>query len=1050
MKKHSSTETIDALQIIEQTGDPVDGRRRFRRGFQASLSRGSLLLVEGATVGLTAGNHEIFAAPAIGALGAVGVGMVYGAGRLVERQRVKRADALQDMVRSALGEPIDIVRSGSKKDASLTLRWYGAEEADAGRDTVRRLAQLNAAAREYAITRLAIGADWIDETLLSQAEPETYGTITSGVTWMAEHKNTRLSVNDLKTDDAVLLATPDQIDALLETLRSTGDTRLLGELIDASDDQQLRAAYDSYLAHPQGGMTELVRQAHLSLSRSLDEHIGDETHIARDMYGNPNRQRVYRTVHIERGRLNILGQSLDTQTGVMNQDHEAADLLRLCGVETLDELIEQCDTDDEHMAARRQRLTTAIYLLAHQEDERRSAHGGLHQVDLDMRSSEETFFQRMTSEQVYRLRLRTKLSRTIEYGVRSRVKATLGAAGLYLGAMALGGGVAVGADALETMLYHQQIELCKESVPSYGAMMKAEPMTATHDTYQTADHECDAWYAHAHPVEAMFSQSVNELDDIEFELSTQALDWLYDVVGSDTLHAVIGSTADWPKTEWLANSLQTPPPSYYRDNFDQSFMGDVDLKANQTIYTVTSPKGRTSEGYWYGEVFDKASVLGNDFHFERTEPPLNDATKDGEGYAFITAPSDELIKQLDMSAEFIVTSPYVKSGMTDLPVHEGTGVAGAVIVDANDPSRMLKPREVAKSTVTGLYTISLSEADIDAMWNTGIKTPQLKYWLTPETPARSHFAGPLQYPSIYAPIKPGELVHSDDMAAMAAARKRLAQDAKAALGLSPGASDSEVLAAIRDGKTYSFTPLADSGTKLNLPATDDAYGQMDQLAQEIERLHSLNCNLASAAYLFATADGPGLVNQAQGFHDNGDGQLTQRESHAWLVDVNGKKIDPTPTSGNVSEDALKPASKAQEAPSAPSGTGEVALTGMAVLGALMLGIRRRRDLLQRALELRLQVAIRGKHAPRAMDVMESSLYGAPVLRADRDWATTLPFDTHGAVAERLSRLVPVGGLSTESHEAIHESLANPTLRPAERRATKRLLRASKLVDKTRQ
>jgi hypothetical protein len=1054
MRKQQPTEVTGALQAIKHGGDPIDRQKQFSRGVASALHRHPFVAAESLLFGVTAGNHEIFAYPAFGALGIVGAGMVYGGGLLTERHRLKKANALQDIVRATVQEPVDIIRSGDPKDRQLTMRWYGAEaEGATPRDVVRRLSRLNEAARSYDIPELAIGASWLDDMLEPNTDMEPYGTIVDGESLATDLKQSPAGIHDQLGDVNVLLSTPEQIDALIDHLRSTADVHLLGDLIDRTNDQQLKDVYDQYVQHPEYGIGDVIRQAHVHLSRSLDEHISDEMHMVKDLYGIPQRQRLYRTANVERDRLNILGQSLDTQTGTMVQGHEAADLLHLCGVETLEELIELCEADDERTSGRQQ-LAAAIYLMAYHRDETKTVHGGARSDTAGVpQETVPTLFERMETEgmPLFPRRFGAR-PRTIEYGSRSPVKTAIGVLAISTSLIGLGAGVGGGMSLLATSAYDHQKAVCAETFPAYDEIVKnVFSVDTTRESLVKIFDDCDAFYAGTYPIEANAVAVIDAVSQVEADASSHTLTWLYDVLGPETLRQLAGTAADWPEQDWLRQALRDAPPSYYTDMVSQSFTGDVNQTQNQTVYNVTSPKGVSSAGYWYGGVFDKVSLAGGNFHFDSSDAPLNGGTLANPqlGYSYIGAPNDLQIQTLDASAELIVTTPYVHSGTVSLPVHEGMTIAEVVITDENDSTRIVRPQSVARSLTTGLYSMALSDKDTDAMWNAGIRTPMLKYWLTPDTNTDyySHFRSALKYPQIYAAPKQGEYISNVDTAAMAAARTELAHEAKAALGLAPTATDAQVLDAIRLGKKYSYTPLADNGVKLDLAPHDDTYQQLDDLAKKIEQLDSLNCNLASAAYVLATADSPTEVNEVQGFHDDGDGKLTQLEAHAWLETLRGQRIDPTPT-GGTSSAAPSPAEATHETGSLlPPGGVEATLATMGALGAMVVGIRRRRDLLQRTLELRMQLAMRGDHASRAMDVVESALYGNPAQHATRDWATALPFAENGTVSERLRRVVPATGLSADNVQAVHESLANPSLQQGQRRAVKRLLRASKLVHK---
>jgi hypothetical protein len=140
----------------------------------------------------------------------------------------------------------------------------------------------------------------------------------------------------------------------------------------------------------------------------------------------------------------------------------------------------------------------------------------------------------------------------------------------------------------------------------------------------------------------------------------------------------------------------------------------------------------------------------------------------------------------------------------------------------------------------------------------------------------------------------------------------LSQHDVAAIRQSLGVKDNQdaksVSGAIAAGRDYSFTPYGDSDAVSNV----NVYGSSSEASistKEILRLvgqyaanmDKANCNVAGLIEILSTrgVDGKRFLNAINGFHENGDGVLSQVESHAWVVASDGKFIDATPGGGTI-------------------------------------------------------------------------------------------------------------------------------------------------------
>jgi len=115
------------------------------------------------------------------------------------------------------------------------------------------------------------------------------------------------------------------------------------------------------------------------------------------------------------------------------------------------------------------------------------------------------------------------------------------------------------------------------------------------------------------------------------------------------------------------------------------------------------------------------------------------------------------------------------------------------------------------------------------------------------------------------------------------------------LGLNSDASLEEILVAIKS-KNYSKTPIKDA----NLTNYIKNLNENDYF-ETIASLDSLICNLAASLAVESADD----LLYVVGYANNGDASLTNKEAHAWAMDINGGIIDATPSISIEEKDTIQ-------------------------------------------------------------------------------------------------------------------------------------------------
>jgi hypothetical protein len=173
-------------------------------------------------------------------------------------------------------------------------------------------------------------------------------------------------------------------------------------------------------------------------------------------------------------------------------------------------------------------------------------------------------------------------------------------------------------------------------------------------------------------------------------------------------------------------------------------------------------------------------------------------------------------------------------------------------------------------------------------------------------------------------------------------------------------------------------------------------------------LDALNCNLASALYLLSQDEHPAAEpNLATGFRDDGDGKLTTREAHAWLIDKKDQIIDPTPTESLKPLPSFAPDKETNQTPEKQSiDMNKLVEEAVLTAGLALVAYRRRKQVAAKATRFQAEHALTMQKAPEALGTILTALYGAPgskIIKMD-------PNMTPGQVKQKL-RSIPTEGVS---------------------------------------
>jgi hypothetical protein len=1032
---------------IRKQGDPIDGQWLLRRFAPGNIVAGT----EGAAMGIVLSPspywHLIDSALAtppfiVGGL-AVSAGIYGGLAKLDQRRSHAREELQQDL-RGALKEPVDLFRFKDGRQKSLALRWYGADDAQANTvvDTVTRFKHLVEFAEESDISHIAVDANWAATNLGGTEDVpvniEVFGTIEDGDTLIGNKKRLPVEIQDQDAPDEVLFSTIEQAKNLAEALEVSSKDLMIGELIKRTGNPQLIQEYRLFQRTDGKSVGRLLQSARGNLELLLNQETTVITR-GRSDEGVPTRDRLHLSRRLSGEYIQETSQP-GPNAATKNSTFEIKSLLERFGARSLGDLTnialraKQSEVVQEEILA-------AIYLLALRRDNQQ--YDGTSALSKSNRGHEgdyDTLFQRLQEEprsywRNWKQRFRRPAPEdlpSIEYTRRRGFGRVVSTLSVFAIGAAITASAMYGADQGIEPTAQEHFDICYD-LDVFDRY--EDDLTITDDArWDRRIADCNAIYRDINPVGQLGIDLYNIPSYGRSDAAVATAETIYGVVGPDTLDAISPWLSNFLEGFATSDSFKDMPPTFFNGNFDQTFLSEAgNTDSNQTIYSITPLKGGSTTGYWYTKVFETLTVNNGDLSFVTSDAIL-------PGDETIKLPSNHLSPtELDGTADYRVTTQYFSYFMRNtIAVLDGYQIVAAHVTDRNDPTLSFPLDTIQITSESNTYGYGLPEDAADQMRAAGIETPMFTYWLSPlpegvgTTETGDHFIEELRMPT----------AASDAPGAQAEAIKDVSNTVKEALGLPENATPNEVAAAIQS-KEYSFTPISDQNLNLTATASEDPYRMLEQIGVILATADKLNCNLASAAYILATAEDSLALNQAVGFRDNGDGSITQLEAHAWLVDEGNAIVDPTPAGTAAEAEATLPDPEPEDPRTVESHErSQQLLTGAALLAGLGTALtvwRNRRKLLAVRDSFKVKTATKSKHAPKAMQVVNHAIYGP--TGEQLDWTTHTQTD-NAPVSEQLrSSLHPM--VKTDAREKLKAALANPSLTGAEKRAVRSLISAAR-------
>lgn len=940
--------------------------------------------------------------PAYGLTGLALAAGTYAGVRMIDRKRAESAEQTQEEIRALLDEPVDVFTAGTKNNKEHTIRWYGAdhESTDTASNTLARYRKIIDFAVEQNLDAISVDSAWASDLLpksgsISAPPPmELFGAVRSGPSYISDVKASSSIITDHASPDMILTSTPEQAYDMLQMMERSAEHTLLADIIKRTGDQFLIAEYERVTSKEGASRTRLINHTRSRLEMMLNQETSGTVH-ARDEFGQPTRQRIHQHRRVQGEYVHQTSEALQ---GEESTRFEITNLLDIHNAKTLDDLIKKT----HHSKATEQQqsqLVTAAYLLALRSDQRMTRMSfQQYQTGIKHRKDTATTFQTLVHE---KKRLGWSSRSSLERTVR-----TMGIFGLTaVAALGLKGQMNVIGHSINS---DREAWCTSEGINDQGEQLEAEDYQAQYD-------DCNDSYAQAKPIESMLYDVARARSYFEVDIAKGTLQLITDVVGHDMVDAIIPNASQTLNEEWRKRLDGNPDASAYTGASNSSGIGDVqgEGEGNQTVYSIQSLDGTPTGGYWYGNSFNRLGYSGG------YGIGLSGGALTNGGSTNFTRP-DNMQKSIDTlnqeNALSVSTSLVRIDTAMQMPVLAGMEITALRVVDADHPERSYSPTRLEGDSTTDLKSVLLNDADVTAMVRAGINTPVLTYWLSKTSDGMSQ--------DYYASAMMVEEPHTSREAL-----KDIAETTREALGVPDDASVFDIASEIM-AKDYGLAPIAEAeGFDTS---AEDRIGVIKAWGEQLGSLDALNCNLASTAFILATADHNLQFNQATGFYDDGDGLLTQKEAHAWLVDSENIILDPTPS--GISEFDRSPEEPEQQENSALSIPILPIATGLTIGIAGLTAWRRREDI-TRALETRKRASIEDNPLTgKALSIIEQALYGHPDETID--WTIKKNIEETN-ISDRIDLLPKLGKDDVRSLEAT--IFANASLTKSERQAVRKIL-----------
>lgn len=870
------------------------------------------------------------------------------------------------------GQPVDLVRvteGGAPQSSTFALRWYGLD------DSKRLSAKAEQAARQVAkragdmgIETVAIGTSWLpdheapDEGLHGL---ERYGKLINGPNALSQLNGMDKSykVHDTLVDNQVLVTTPAKLAELLNEYTASDLERLATLLPEDVRLQELIA-----IARQTSDYTDLRRYVRVALERQLDE--GASLYAERDETGVVQRYKTHSTARLSSGQIRrqlMVGEGAAARL----VPGDTADLLRELGVSSADELIDGDEAPD------RTRVLAALHIALDEEQR-------LRPVDSDT-THEQTgpgsLFGRMQADEESKYKLGSATGPMLR---------RLGAVGTLL-VVGVVGSSFVGEKARE-MMHDNPAPHIAAYAKAYEQYHKQANLDVERGGRDRDDFLkfLEEHYGDQAVFEKLLNDAYLDISDADARFGRWLSGPLYELYGKMPLQL-------------------DPPPSMYTTSHDNMFIGDVNIKSNQTVYTVTplTPNAQTA-GYWVGSTYDTVTTQRGTsrYPFKDGRPELGDSSL-AEEFLKLSKPANPATIA-EHSPDYRVETPYISPNRSiSLPIKAGGSLLGARVIDASDPSWSSGPIDIWKSW-SSEYEARLKAEDFVSQGVTA-KQPRLEYYVKEHVDHSYRRDSPIAVESV-RDTKPAQL-SPEDVTRVAAATRR-------ALGLGETATAEEIFTAISQQKKYSFTPFERAkfgGVDLSNMSDTQA---LEMVGQTLAELDTLNCNLATMLATLATADQEIGVRPATGFLDNGDGKLTQIESHAFFWSAEHGIRDATPgvmADGESVRGQPSAADKSDMGPVLP-------ITGAGLVAAALavVAYRRRQAIAEGVDTLRARAVTHLPATGRAVDLLTQAAYDKPDSRLQ--FHSARPAVDSQELLRRYAANIPRGGISlTEIRERARRS-----------------------------
>lgn len=880
MKRRSTRDmsSAEAVRHIRRNGDTLDAdpRRRHRvtkLGRMAAVAAGTFPYF---AVGSYASYVENYIAPIV-TVAAVG-GASYVSRRAVTKHRTKKAEVVQNIVRSELDEPVDIIRvKPSRKRSDVVLRWYGLDGVESDGNYSGDMTQRAAAVAEFARTNgvdtVVIGTPIDDDTAKDGSE---YISTKKRLPWV--------DIEDDTASERVKELTPDELERYVEDMMSERDDSILTNLVQRIDNEHLTELCMQYTAdHDDTTLAAMKRAARAAIERHVEstevirEHSSD---------GVPERRRCDVVAQVSDGIVHRIGTSpaSDATREPAARYLESVSVTSMAGFPDYARLRQALD-DPEHIAdCSMQAAWASLYSLIHARDIEAAQTAEARSTDESDEIDDATLFERI-GDAAGKLELS-------DGSVHRKRRAVRSLAAIALAVLPAGAGAAAG------IAYNN------------AANSSIEQLTARCTRYYGKNHvplnefDCDPEFGakfpkfrkHTHGSQMEYDEALirgqTSLSEYQTGVPAYIAQFLVEHVGipdAAFLSSVFqGQQADQQLQKALTG--HGAPPDMYTKDIQNSIIGDVTGKSNEVVYSIQPLHGQSSVGYWPTQQFNQIDVAQGQsgvFHGKSIRFSYDPHSVEGTEPTTVSLSlpfQSEAIRELHPDYE--IETPYIdvsyseggiSSGSVALPVKAGYEVVGAQYVDKANLS------DVAPVFFINQNGVAPSAGAANPGAVSRMRDPVLRYWIK-----KKSNVGTLPTSRMEAASPNGNQLSTADL-------RMVAKEVRRSLGLPETASAEQVLQAVRDGHTYAYTPFERQQIDTINLSKKNSVQVLEAVGGVLAELKSYNCNLASAEYLLATLDDPSKRALAVGFHDtDGSHDLTTQEAHAWTIDDEGQIIDPTP------------------------------------------------------------------------------------------------------------------------------------------------------------